>query len=829
MLFVTWNVSTTEIPAFSELGFADVFSITVSDGQGIRTLVELETSDPRLEPVSNTRAEGYGFNLYAGQPELLPSSYGQGMPAAQISGWHTTGFAVDTSGPIKIDIQLRDGQDGIMDTEVLIRDIALTAFIPPQFTSVLSEPDTQRGLPPPGACLPLPGYCNILFPLRGQTTGQNQPPIPPRFCTFSENQANDSLDLRSPVESRGTVVGRLIADGNTKWPLAAGVFDSDVSEVEFTMVDSTAPQDGGLGEFDTIDRLQTITIPASEVAPGFFGAEVQYFVPDTYFSDDLEIANEFVQRSVFVRGCLKNLMGITRFCRQLEVELYRPDIILMHGLWSGGDAWTRGLIRPFVNLGVSEPEIPDYSSTNAASFEENRYEPRDAMAKLCAENSLASIRGTQFDYVGHSMGGLLARVYLYRVAPYRTINRLYTMNTPHLGSPLATLLVELRKIPGQIRAIVFSASSLTGRPINDGAIDDLAEGSAALRAIPFTPVLSHSLAGTGGLSLDEYRETNITIIDAYTILRFFTNFTFAFDGEHDTIVSSDSQIGGIDSGSFSLFDGEESIHTSVTRSPEYAGRLFCEGPACPDDPVGFGRNDLMNKSGTGAFGFFPSPDGLMPTNRREVSEPVVSNLQSTVTEMGITLMVPGGLTVEPGDTVQVAVESVAPFVADSVILFSEFDIVIDNEAPLEFNLEVPQDLIGDLVVTAIAKDSQGNYATSDITLLSSQTSATLTEINTNPENVFLGGSDDVRTLWVQGLYDDGVERTITSPATGTTYMSSDPSIVTVSAEGVLRPESNGVATIIVSNGTVQDSISVDVRGVISVVFSDGFESIPAAR
>ena len=60
-------------------------------------------------------------------------------------------------------------------------------------------------------------------------------------------------------------------------------------------------------------------------------------------------------------------------------------------------------------------------------------------------------------------------------------------------------------------------------------------------------------------------------------------------------------------------------------------------------------------------------------------------------------------------------------------------------------------------------------------------------------------------------------------------MSSDPSIVTVSSEGVLLPQGNGVATIVVTNGTVQDSIPVDVRGVITVVFSDGFESTPTAN
>lgn len=78
LLFVTWNLFTTEIPNFSELGFDDVFSIHVVDSAGRRKLVEVASSDDRMYPVSNSRAGGSGFDLYADTPARLPAEYGLG-------------------------------------------------------------------------------------------------------------------------------------------------------------------------------------------------------------------------------------------------------------------------------------------------------------------------------------------------------------------------------------------------------------------------------------------------------------------------------------------------------------------------------------------------------------------------------------------------------------------------------------------------------------------------------------------------------------------------------------------------------------------------------
>ena len=200
LMLIQWNLLTTEISEFSELGFNDVFSITVTDASGTRALLEMDTSDPDLRPVSNTRMEGSSYNLYSRQAALLPAEYGLGMPAAKLSGWRTTGFAIEPDAPVEIEITLRDGLDGLMDTQAIIREIGFTAFIPHDLKMVeplrISSKPIERGLPGEESCLP-DRYCNSLFPYRGQFAGLPQPPPPPRFCSFSENVAAETLDFNA--------------------------------------------------------------------------------------------------------------------------------------------------------------------------------------------------------------------------------------------------------------------------------------------------------------------------------------------------------------------------------------------------------------------------------------------------------------------------------------------------------------------------------------------------------------------------------------------------------------------------------------------------------
>jgi len=820
LLFVTWNLFTTEIPSFSALGFDDVFSIYVVDLAGRRKLVEVASSDDRMFPVSNSRAAGIGFDLYAHNPAILPADYGSGDPAAWMSGWRTTGFSIDSNGPVALEIEVRDGLDGLMDTQLLIEQITLSAMIP--------APLAQGGTSGRGGeeCVSFANYCEALFPLPGTFTGTGNPQDPPRVCEFDVEGRENIPDLNQPNEFRGTVFQSVVADGVTRMWLAP-IFDAPRDEVEITLVDAEVPVDGGLGELGSFDRLESITVPVVQLNQNQWFGQAQFFAPQNYFKESLTLPDDYgPARRLQVQFCFQNAGGADRLCRSAALQIVRPDVVLMHGLWSGSEEWDLPLED---ETSIDEVKTADYRATNASSFAENRFEPQKAMFDLCVSNFSRNIVGAQVDYAGHSMGGNLARVYLAQAAPYKTIHRLYTLNTPHLGSPLANLLVDFRDNLSPLkRFLLILAADRIGKSINRGAIDDLAVGSDALAAIPDTGVLSHALVGIGGSqwAAETLADAPGPIGDVYRILDFLTGPGDLFEGlQHDLVVGRDSQIGGLPLGTFTIFDGPDSRHTNVIKSPEHSERLFC-----PVDSNGNflctngAGSDLINAEGTGQFAFFPSPSSVRSA---AIVPPRISTADTRGGELiegGMVISSPAnGQIVAGGSSITVTVEPVAPFEAQRVMLLSEFDVSVLEQGPFEFEFAVPEDHVGALSLSAMGEDALGNFATTESVGAMVETPASLVSIDLSPDEVFLNGFDDRRNLRVTGQYDDGISRPLTDPSTGTVYTSVDPSIVTVSEAGVLRPRSDGVTTVIAGNGDLQDSMTVEVLNIGDLLFRDGFE------
>jgi len=827
LLFVTWNLFTAEIPAFSTLGFDDVFSVHVIDASGRRELIKIASSDDRMYPVSNSRAAGSGFDLYSLNPAILPAEYGAGAPAAYMSGWRTTGFAVDSGAPVEVEIEVRDGLDGLMDTQVLIESIRLSALMPAQLAR---GAESGRGN---GECVSFANFCNALFPLPGTFIGTGNPPDPPRICEFEDPPSLNSMDLRSSREFRGSFFQSIVADGVTRVPIAPLFFGGPRDEVEISIVAGEAPADGGLGEFGSLDRLASITVPVVEIAPGVWRGQAQYRAPESFFRSGLDLPGEYGPiRPVDLLFCFQNAGGVDRTCSGATLGIVRPDIVLMHGLWSNKEAWRDFQLRRLETLFGQQSigfELGDYRITNASSFSENRFEPQKPMFDRCQSNSSGSIFGAQADYAGHSMGGNLARVYLAEAAPYKTIHRLYTLNTPHLGSPLANLLVQIRdNLPPVRRLLLVLAMEQIGRPIHRGAIDDLAVGSDALSAIPDTRVFSHALVGVGGSqwAAETLRDAPGLIGDVYRVVDFLSGPGDLFENlQHDLVVSRNSQIGGLPAGTFTIFDGLDSLHTRVTQSPEYSERLFCPVDTngnfvCPN---GAG-SDLINPEGTGEFAFFPSPNSVRAATKMAPLRNIADGRGDELIEGGLTITSPAnGQLLSAGSSIVVSIESVAPFEAQRIMLLSEFAVSELAQDPFEFQLTVPDDQVGALSLSAIGEDASGNFATAEQVVAMVEAPASLVSIDVSPGEVYLNGFDDRRNLGVTGEFDDGILRELSDPSTGTAYTSADPTIVTVFDDGVLRPRRDGVTTVIANNSGVQDSISVEVLNIGDLVFRDSFE------
>lgn len=214
----------------------------------------------------------------------------------------------------------------------------------------------------------------------------------------------------------------------------------------------------------------------------------------------------------------------------LPVIILRPPVVMVHGLWSDWTAWNS--FKPLVSdastvdkrfyvgrVSYDSPVGVLISSSDPPAYESPyplfRAKGNSLGFAFNAPSVLAQADGwiekfkqgdnpvmlpaavVQADIVAHSMGGDIVRTmalipsflnnYNYGQG---SVHKLITIDTPHLGSPLAGLLLTTDEEGGCVEKMlavaagrfVFNSVSLDGNFV-DGAIGDLAPFSPSLQAI----------------------------------------------------------------------------------------------------------------------------------------------------------------------------------------------------------------------------------------------------------------------------------------------------------------------------------------------------------
>lgn len=142
-------------------------------------------------------------------------------------------------------------------------------------------------------------------------------------------------------------------------------------------------------------------------------------------------------------------------------------------------------------------------------------------------------------------------------------------------------------------------------------------------------------------------------------------------------------------------------------------------------------------------------------------------------------------------------------------------------------LKVPQNGIGPMRLLAVAEISRGRLSARtvfDEVIVNVAPSAALTTIDFETDKPLqlgragqssaFGHVDSLGKVFelpVVGDFADGVTRYISTPASGTSYTSSNEKVIKVVADGLLQIVGNGKTTITVSNRDKQGSLDVDVN------------------
>jgi len=206
----------------------------------------------------------------------------------------------------------------------------------------------------------------------------------------------------------------------------------------------------------------------------------------------------------------------------VNMTIVRPPVILVHGLWGHREDWNNftplnsdarfpivakadysSLLVPVANSDPSY-DFPIIAESSALGFALNAspnvslvLSDIDKAAKVFRKKTNAA--GVQVDVVAHSMGGLVTRTLEYHPAyadrssfSVGEIHKLITIGTPHLGSPLATKLLQadppeatnpcIRKVLAQKDSPAFRTVTLDdpgGSTLNGGVGDLQGDGTGA--------------------------------------------------------------------------------------------------------------------------------------------------------------------------------------------------------------------------------------------------------------------------------------------------------------------------------------------------------------
>lgn len=741
-----YNFLSTEIPDFTGTVFNDTFTALLTDANGTRVVALASVNTSFFYPATVSRAGGSGFDLFTPDPQGVDTVFGTGLPDAGLTGFVPVSVPFQSNGQITLKLSVADLGDGILDSAVVLDNLSVGLL---ELLDVV--PDFLAG--------------------GGVTT-----------------------DTSSLASKPGRPREGAAADGVTRVLLRSTV--SGPGHVTFSLEGGQAPEDGGLAAVGSNGRAGSVTVPVVSTPAGYRAFAV-YRSPDEFNRGSDQALSE---RQLTFKTEFQPAGGGSPVESRRPFKIVRPPLVFVHGLWSGPATWTFPLATDHRFVSTSA----DYESMNASHFADNAGVVPNYVRKAVEAMNDRKYAAVQVDLIGHSMGGLLGRIWTTDGGYKRNdnfqqgdVHKLMTLDSPHTGSPLGNLLATLRDTPF-IGSLVTSLANKLNKPIDQGAIDDLATGSPAIQAIAAAPVPGHALVGTGGSDALVLIPGHLGAF--YKMVSFFSNLDLFTGLQHDGVVGRQSQEGGLPGSAVSVFSlAQGGIHTFNTGSNAYSSRLA----------------ELLNTgSEDAAFAQFPAPSSLDLPEVAALQVRIQSGLRSARSvQPGVAITSPApGTVVTAGSTLSVAVEALPGAVVERVLVTGPGVAEIDDTAPFQVTLQIPEEAIGSFSLTAVGSNSSGDYYTSEDLQLQVTPSGALQSLAVIPQDPILLGPGDMAQIHALGTFADGVVRDLTGSVHGTEYLTTNPQIATVSAEGLVTAVAPGVVALIVRNGTFQDSVAVTVRG-----------------
>lgn len=807
-----YNFLSTESPEFVQTIFNDTFSVQFTDSSGQRDFTLSSVNDSRFFEASDSHAKGTGFDLYADEPAGLDSLFGGLFPDAGLTDFQVFSVDVVPNSQVQLTFAIQDNGDGVADSAVVLDALQFSA---------IEAVDPAPDLVVAGAVIRDPE----LLAVGG------------RAVRGAVADGAAQVLLRVKVDGPGTVTFALPPAPGTTTPINGTL----------SAVDGKLPT-------NPADPTSSISIDVVAAAGGSYAFAVYHAPAD--FNRVGEDDAKLLERPLAVTAAYVAAPEAgASFNAQVELRLRRPPVVLARGLWSNPFFW----LPP-----DGTPRDPAFLTNNPAfdvSFAPQPYSctlelrldlefgtqittcPWTRKAEpeglVVCKNELATtisaataqalvnvrklgIAAMKVDVVAHGDMGVQARRYIDSDVYADDINRLVTVNTPHFGTRAVDAIVVTRgtepEVAPKTEDVLCRARANAKVQLDDGDLDSLKTQVIALKQ---TRVPSHAIVGTkgGALTSPAFKIRTGALLGTYSdvkrkiavnIGKASANGCFVFGtDDHDLFVETVSQRGGLEGMAVTEFPMSQVPDANVT--PD---QLTDYLHSTRNVNVSTKLVDLLNSPIAGpTFAQFPDATTLTPNcGLTPLAGP--SRTHSLAAPTGTVRIVSpaSGTEVLAGSFVTVEIAAEDGLVPASVLAAIGDSVGSSVTAPFTTQVRVPPAGLGPVSLVVIATDRDEELVVSEAVTLNVRTNAVLRAIRITPQDPVLFGLGRQRSLDVLGDYSDDILRDIGSGAFGTTYHSSNPAIVTVSAAGLVTGVGPGIATVSVRNGTVQESISVTVIG-----------------
>lgn len=773
-----FNFLSAEYPEYIQHGFNDAFRATLTDPNGTREIASADVDSSEFIPASASLAGGSGFDLVSG-----------GQPDGGLTNFVLVRASVTGGGRVSVNFSILDVGDGVVDSAVILDGLSFGALdiVDPHYSTRDPWPE---GIP------------DLLAGDGAWTEDATALSKGGRPVAGAAADGAVELLLRSRVSGPGTVRFRILGD---------------------------SPEDGGVSLVDASGMEPEVSVPVADVY-GEFLAFAVYRVPSDFARAGHPEDIDAIERPIYFEAVHFDEAGSPSTTLGGSLRLVRAPLVLMHGIWSNPRTWTLPIFGSMGGV-ATDPRFRitygNYEASSARSLAVNV--PHVARAAWEAVDSIRNVGNacSRVDYVGHSMGGLLGRMWSNNPGYRRRsnfgkgdFNRFVTFDTPHTGSPLGNLLnciVTCEKVPlkvGKYCSFAVLLFDLAKKPIDDGAIKDLAKGSAQINRMLPAEVNAHALVGSLASSESLFGDTQVGKL-----------LEWVFEPLHlfepmptDLVVGRDSQIGGLPQSALSEYHTwADAYHLNNTSSEKYSRRLL---ELLHQDPGGESYSKLPAPSSISNALDVCSWDAWMQA-MSGVSAQVAS---VNATSLEITSPVSGAV-FTAGQVISVSLSTDTPEGLQRVLVMADGVASDDRAAPFEAQLVLPPDRIGRQTIHAFGMTTgAGEILTAhpvDIWLIPG---GNLGSVEILPRDPILPGPGAFESTQLVGRFSNGTSGPLLAPLFEPTYLTTDPSIVAVEPGGVLRANGPGTATVTAQVGELRDSVSVTV-GAIPDADKDGILAI----